>query len=148
MLFIILLCYQNTLLLLSDIGSKCLVSPVDISAFCLFFLSILVPLNIKCAFSAIWVPFRYALHTFQTLPGYFWSFFLCLQWCLCHHKFATTCRCSVQFISPSLGGSLLDPHPAQDIPVSGYLLFATSRQFLDFGGFIQAGIDSYFASAG
>lgn len=137
------------LLLLSDIGSKCLVGPVDISAFCVFFFFlILAPLNIKCAFSTIWVPFPYTLHTFQTLPSYLWTFFLLLHWCLCHHKLAITCRCNVQFISPSPGGSLLDPYSAQDIAISGYLLFATSRQFLDFGVFIQAGINFYFVSAG
>lgn len=50
------------------------------------------------------------------------------------------------FISPSPGGSLLDPRPAQDIAVSGYLLFETSSQFLDFGVFIQAGINLNFTS--
>lgn len=136
----------KTLLLLYDICSKCLVGPVGVSAFCAF--SILVPLNIKHAFSAIWLSFPYALHIFQTLPGYLWRFFLCLHWCLCHPKLAIICRCNVWFISPSPGGSLLDSHPAQDIAVPGYLLFVTSRQFLDFGVFIQAGINFNFASAG
>lgn len=112
---------------------------------CVFF-SVLVPLNTKCAFNAIWVPFPYALHTFQILPGYLWGFFLCLHWC--HHKSGITCRCNVWFISPSPGGSLLDPRPAQDIAVSGYLLFETSSQFLDFGVFIQAGINLNFTSVG